>query len=262
MIINKSIDNGREFDWGLASSDYAKYRDIYPEEFYKKIIDLGYCTKGQKVLDLGTGTGVLPRNMAKYGAEWVGLDISENQIEYAKELSKNAGLNIEYIVSSAEKLELPEESFDIVTACQCFIYFDKKVVLPKIHSLLKQNGHFLRLSMYWLPFESEIAMNSENLVLKYNPQWSGGRLTRSKPVSPEYSEGLFTVDHSVAFDLDIPFTRESWHGRIKACRGIGASLLSEKEIELWEAEHLDYLKMVPEMFTIPHYVSILDLKKI
>lgn len=110
MIINKSIDNGREFDWGLASSDYAKYRDIYPEEFYKKIVDLGYCIKGQKVLDLGTGTGVLPRNMAKYGAEWVGLDISENQIEYAKELSKNAGLNIEYIVSSAEKLELPEES--------------------------------------------------------------------------------------------------------------------------------------------------------
>lgn len=23
------IDNGKEFDWGLASKDYAKYRDIY-----------------------------------------------------------------------------------------------------------------------------------------------------------------------------------------------------------------------------------------
>ena len=28
------IDNGKQFDWGLASEDYAKYRDIYPAEFY------------------------------------------------------------------------------------------------------------------------------------------------------------------------------------------------------------------------------------
>ena len=37
MITNNNIDNGRPFDWGRASSDYAKYRDIYPGEFYEKI---------------------------------------------------------------------------------------------------------------------------------------------------------------------------------------------------------------------------------
>lgn len=31
------------------------------------------------------------------------------------------------------------------------------------------------------------------------------------------------------------FTRESWNGRMKACRGVGASL-TEKEIFLWEQE--------------------------
>ena len=30
-IINKNIDDGTPFDWGRTSSDYAKYRDIYPE---------------------------------------------------------------------------------------------------------------------------------------------------------------------------------------------------------------------------------------
>ena len=43
MIINKDIDNGKAFDWGRVSEDYAKYRDIYPDEFYKKIIELGLC---------------------------------------------------------------------------------------------------------------------------------------------------------------------------------------------------------------------------
>lgn len=260
MITNKNIDNGREFDWGLASSDYAKYRDIYPDEFYKRIADLGCCVKGQKVLDLATGTGVLPRNMAKFGAQWIGADISENQIKYAKELTKNSDIN--YIVSPAEKLDFGAEVFDVVTACQCFMYFDKKVILPKIHKWLKKDGHFLILFMAWLPFESEIAKASEDLVLKYNPEWSGAGMTRYELKAPEWSEGLFTVSNAIAFDLNVAFTRETWHGRIKACRGIGASSLSQDEIDKWEAEHLAYLSTVPEKFTIPHYATILDLKKL
>jgi ribosomal protein L11 methylase PrmA len=63
IIINKEIDNGKAFDWGKASKDYAKFRDIDPELFYRKIVGLGLCIQGQKGLDLGTGTGVLPRNM-------------------------------------------------------------------------------------------------------------------------------------------------------------------------------------------------------
>lgn len=33
---------------------------------------------------MATGTGVLPRNMYRYGAKWTGTDISENQIEQTK----------------------------------------------------------------------------------------------------------------------------------------------------------------------------------
>ena len=82
-----NIDDGKTFDWGRTSEDYAKYRDIYPEEFYQYILKLGLCKSGQRVLDIGTGTGVIPRNMYKYGAEWTGIDISENQIEQARRMA-------------------------------------------------------------------------------------------------------------------------------------------------------------------------------
>ena len=74
-IRNKNIDAGKAFDWGRTSLDYAKYRDIYPPVFYEKIADRNLCIKGQRVLDLGTGTGVLPRNMYHSGAEWTGTDL-------------------------------------------------------------------------------------------------------------------------------------------------------------------------------------------
>lgn len=67
-IINHTIDGGKEFDWGRTSRDYAKYRDIYPDIFYEKIVNRNLCVRGQKILDLGTGTGVLPRNMYRFGA--------------------------------------------------------------------------------------------------------------------------------------------------------------------------------------------------
>ena len=55
-IIDKRIDDGKAFDWGRTSKEYAKFRDIYPEEFYKKLVDRGLCVAGQKVLDLGSRT--------------------------------------------------------------------------------------------------------------------------------------------------------------------------------------------------------------
>lgn len=258
MITNKNIDNGKAFDWGLASEDYAKYRDIYPAEFYDRIIGLGCCVDGQRILDLGTGTGVLPRNMAKYGGKFVGADISENQIKYAKKLS--GGLDIEYLVSSAEELDFPPNSFDVVTACQCFMYFDKKRILPKIHKFLKKDGRFLILYMAWLPGESDIAAESERLVLKYNPSWTGGHMKRYTLKDPEWSKGLFAVENAITYDIDVLFTREQWNGRMRACRGIDASLSADK-IKAFEAEHKAFLESCPESFSIPHYATILDLKK-
>ena len=142
-IKDSRIDGGKAFDWGRVSGDYAKYRDIYPEEFYQKIISRGLCVQGQRVLDLGTGTGVLPRNMYRFGADWVGTDISENQIAQAQRLSE--GMNIEYRTVSAEDISFPDNSFDVITACQCFWYFRHERLVPEFRRILKPGGKLLVL---------------------------------------------------------------------------------------------------------------------
>lgn len=258
---NKNIDGGNAFDWGRTSKDYAKYRDIYPDEFYRRIVDLGLCVKGQRVLDLGTGTGVLPRNLYRFGAKFTGADISEKQIDEARSLSQKNDMDIEYIVASAETMNYPENSFDVIMACQCFQYFDTKIAIPKIHNMLSDKGRFCILWMAWLPNEDKIARASENLVLKYNPAWTGAGEKRSEQSIPEWSQPLFEINNSIVYDVNVPFTRESWHGRIKACRGIGASSLSDEAIREFENEHIRMLSEVPETFNILHYVAILDLQK-
>ncbi len=260
-IIDKNIDGGKAFDFGRTSKEYAKYRDIYPHEFYEKLVECGIGIKGQKCLDLGTGTGVIPRNMYKYGAEWTGTDIAENQIAQAKLLSENYNMDIRFLAVSAEKMDFPDESFDIITACQCFWYFDKQKLAPMLAKLLKKDGRLAVMQMAWLPEEDRIAGLSEKLVLEYNPEWNGAGWTRGPvSISDEVLES-FEIEKSFGFDLNVRFTRESWNGRMKTCRGIGASL-SEEEIYEWEREHRALLALTaPEEFDVLHYAAIAILKK-
>lgn len=258
FIKDKNIDNGKAFDWGKTSLDYAKYRDIYPKKFYDKILERGLCKEGQIILDVGTGTGVLPRNMYEYGAKWIGVDISPEQIEQAKRLSEN--MNIDYFATATEDIELPNDSVDVITACQCFWYFNPETVAPKFFDILKSNGRILILYMAWLPFEDKIAGESEKIVLKYSPEWSGAR-ERMHPIDvPKEYDKYFEKVYHFEYPLKVHFTRESWNGRVKACRGVGASL-SEKELESWENEHKLLLeKITPEEFDVLHYAAITELR--
>lgn len=260
---NREIDHGSAFDWGRTSQDYALYRDIYPEAFYRTIVELGLCTKGQRVLDLGTGTGVLPRNLYVHGAHFTGADVSANQIDQARRLAQQEGMDIDYVVAGAEDIDFAPDTFDVVTASQCFLYFDKAVALPKIHAVLREDGHFCVLWMAWLPGEDEIAAASEELVLAYNPAWTGGGFTRpDMSAPPEWAPPLFRVDHALEYDVPVAFTRESWHGRMKACRGIGASSLPPKKLAEFDEEHCRMLAACPESFEVLHNVSVLDLVRV
>lgn len=126
---------------------------------------------------------------------------------------------------------------------------------------LKPNGRILVLYMAWLPFEDKIAGESEKLVLKYSPNWSGAGETRHPIDIPDCYKEKFELVYHEEYPLYVPFTRESWNGRMKACRGVGASL-TETEIASWEQEHVALLeKIAPDAFDILHYAAIAELKR-
>ena len=254
------IDNGQSFDWGNTSKDYAKYRDIYPKEFYRSILDLGLCKDGQKVLDIGTGTGVLPRNMYQYGAEWIGTDISADQIEQAKMLSEQNGMDIEYYTCPAEYIDYPDDTFDVITVCQCIWYLNAKIISEKFARMLKPGGKLLILYMGWLPYEDEIAGKSEEIILKHNHEWSSYGDTVHPVYVPEELLITFDMVMQKEFRVDVSFSREAWHGRMRACRGVGAAM-NEAQFNAWNEEHIKMLKEnTAEIFKVKHYVSIAELQ--
>lgn len=244
-----SIDNGKYFDFGKTSKAYAKYRDIYPEELFNKLYELGIGVKGSNWLDLGTGTGVLPRSMAKYGANIIATDIAKSQIDEAIVLSKRLD-NIRYEVKSAEDIDYPENTFDAITACQCFWYFDPNIIVPKIKSMLKEGGIFLKVYMSYMK-EDSITFDSNNLVKKINDSWAG-----ASPSLKDLRTHYFDNPHMDTLVVDLPFTRETWHGRMMSSRGVMASM-NEEQILQFDREHMSMLKeKYPEEFTVKHKIFL------
>lgn len=250
------IDNGNDFDFGRISVDYAKYRDIYPDSLYKKLITFGIGKRGQKILDLGSGTAVLPINLSSTGASFTATDISENQLKYGELIARGKSIeNIRFKVCSAENTGFVENSFDVVTAVQCFQYFDPDKAAAEIRRVLKPNGLFCKIFMDWLPYEDSVIAEMESFVLKYNPDWSGKGFKSFEFSFPDWAVGRFEIDTVHSYNAELEFSAEAWLGRIISCRGVGASL-SEELVRDFESEYRAVLSKYPEPLKLKHQIHI------
>ena len=91
--------------------------------------------------------------------------------------------------------------------------------------------------------------------------WSGAGETMHPIEIPACYKEKFELVHHEEWKLKVHFTRESWNGRMKACRGIGASLTPE-EIENWAREHLRMLRgNAPEEFDVLHFADMAKIRK-
>ncbi len=249
------IDGGRPIDWSRTSTDYATHRPGPPPRLYDLLAALGIGGAGQRVLDLGTGTGVVAREVARRGATVSGVDIAAGQIAAARAAAAAERVAVDFVVAAAESCPFADASFDAITASQCWMYFDVERTLAEVRRLLRPGGALVTTHFSWLPREDAIARASEALVLRANPAWQGADWSGRVAAEPAWSEGRSRVRAMFWFDADVAFTREAWRGRMRACRGVGAALAPE-EVEAFDAALAAWLEAhAPPRFTVRHRVD-------
>lgn len=101
-------------------------------------------TSGMNVLDVGCGTGNFSIKLAKLGCKVIGIDISEEMINKAKEKIENTKLDIEFYVMDAYNIKFSNESFDGVFSMAAFEFIDKPLIAyNEMYRVLKKNGYLL-----------------------------------------------------------------------------------------------------------------------
>lgn len=243
-------------DFGKTASDYAKHRAGFPDRFFDRLFHDGLVAKSDRVLDLGTGTGAIARGLAKRGCVVTGLDPSDAMLTQAKALDREAGVGTQYVRARAEDTGLPDAAFDIVTAGQCWHWFDRSRAAREARRLLTTAGRLVIAHFDWLPLPGNVVDATERLIKAHNPPWDGDDGTGIHPRwFADLANAGFVDIESFSFDIDVPYSHEGWRGRIRASSGVAASL-SPEAVERFDDAHRELLaRDFPEQpLQVPHRV--------
>jgi len=133
--------------WG--NGPYQRVTDTLTD-IHELVVERLEPGPGDRWLDLATGTGAVAERAAAAGAQVTGLDLAPVLIETAKERAGERGLEIEYVVGDAERLELADASFDKVSST-CGIMFapDHEAAAGELARVTKPGGRIALAN--WTP---------------------------------------------------------------------------------------------------------------
>jgi len=245
----------RSIDFGRTAVDYEQHRPGFPDGFFDRLESLRWITRGLRALDLGTGTGTLALGFATRGMATAGLDIADELLEVARQSAKNSNLDIRFFVGKAEETGEPDAAFDLVSAGQCWWWFDSDRAAAEASRILLPGGRLLICNFSYLPLPGNVAGRTEDLILEHNPGWpkAGWRGVHPEQVQALDVAGFVDVV-SFSYTVDVLFTHEAWRGRIRTCNGVGSALTTE-QVQRFDTELADILASeFPETLTIPHRI--------
>jgi len=243
-------------NFGATAEDYARHRVGFPDSLFEHLAPYGVGEPHQMVVDLGTGTGSLARGFARRGCRVIGIDPAEPLLDQAREIDAREGLRVEYRVARAEETLLPDAFADVVSAGQCWHWFDRARAAEEISRVLRPGGSLVIAHFDWIPLSDNVVRATEELIERQNPDWKYGW---GFGVHPSWLRDLGEAGYrgleTFSYDVDVSYTPEAWRGRIRASAGVGGSLSAPQVHEFDDAlERLLATRYPGETLCIPHRV--------
>ncbi|OGH80364.1 MAG: hypothetical protein A3I29_01945 [Candidatus Magasanikbacteria bacterium RIFCSPLOWO2_02_FULL_44_11] len=126
--------------YNLVAKEYDK-KESYLNSFEQgNFSSLLTTVRGQKILDVGAGTGRLSLLLARAGASVTALDVSEEMLKVLNRKNKN----IASVIGDAENLPFPDMVFDMVMATFVIVHLkDPGRFFDEARRILKEGGKLI-----------------------------------------------------------------------------------------------------------------------
>lgn len=228
-------------DFSATAHDYDRHRAGFPDELFRRLIDLGVGWPGARVADVGCGTGHLALGWAARGCATVGVDVARPMLRAAAERATAQRIPAVFVEARAEATGLAGGAFDGVSAGQCWHWFDRPAAAREAARLLRPGGWIAVVHNDFSYQPGTVgAVSLETIRAHANPDaWT--RLTFAVDgLYPQWPGDLaaagFVDIETFSFDLSVLYTVDDWCGRIRASAAVGASLAPDA-VEAFDGHH-------------------------
>ncbi len=142
---------------------------------------------GLRILDIGCGGGLLCEPVARMGADVVGADASETNIEVAKIHAQQSGVDVDYRATTAEELVVQGETFDVVLNMEVVEHVaDVNIFMDACAQMVKPGGLMIVATINRTMKARALAIFMAENVLRWLPR---GTHQYEKLVRPEEIAG-------------------------------------------------------------------------
>lgn len=183
---------------------YAKYRWGYAPEVVQAIFSITGLTSEASIADVGSGTGLLTKEIAGKVRSIYAIEPNAAMREIAERLL-NQVPGYTSLAAKAEATLLPDHCVDLITVGQALHWFEPHATLDEFHRILQPNG--------WLAvvFHSTIRQAELEAAKRYfTPEYGWDPVPSPKPVYGE-SHTDFYLDPASVTNLQFPQTwDEDW----------------------------------------------------
>jgi 2-polyprenyl-6-hydroxyphenyl methylase/3-demethylubiquinone-9 3-methyltransferase len=129
------------------------------------------CLKGLRMLDIGCGGGLLSEPLARLGADMVGADPAEANIEAARLHAVDGGLAIDYRATTAEALAEAGERFDVVLAMEVVEHVaDVNLFVALTGAMVKPGGLMVAATLNRTIKSFALAIVGAEYILRWLPR--------------------------------------------------------------------------------------------
>jgi SAM-dependent methyltransferase len=129
--------------------EYDRNRPTYPDVLVEQACNVAGISDGDRVLEIGCGTGQLTRSLLARGLRVTALEPGDQLIRVAEENLKDAG-DVELVHARLEETQLPRESYEAVFSASAIHWVDPDLSWRKIADALAPSGTLALIQYFGL----------------------------------------------------------------------------------------------------------------